>query len=493
MAALRPRALPAAAAVLVLWALSPEIAQRIARPRGKGAERLGPEETRFLRRLARRTWLFFETFVGPEDHWLPPDNLQEHPRYEVAHRTSPTNVGMALLSTLAAADFGYLASSELVVRVRNTLETLARVPRYRGHVLNWIDTRALEPLEPRFVSTVDSGNLAVSLVTLEQGCLELARGSALRPQLWDGLLDVLALLGDALAGVGQPAGAQACVAAMEACARDARAAPERRRAALTRPSEIDRPALDAALAEAGDRESAPAEALRELRIWLERTHHHLRAMQRELEELAPWWELLDAPPPACEPLARTLRALLSPGLLLAELEARCGEAAEQLGSVAAEVRADPDAERWVHDLRAALEKGATAGAALGEGLRAIAADAGALAWGMDFAWLYDPDTRRLRIGYNASADRPDPNHYDLLASEARLASFFAIAKGDAPLEHWFHLGRPITRGAGGLALLSWGGSMFEYLMPPLLLRSQSGTLLAQSERAAVDTQRRWAA
>jgi cyclic beta-1,2-glucan synthetase len=495
LASLRPSALPAAAGVLVLWALSPEIAQRIARPRGTGGEPLRPDDRLFLRRLARRTWLYFETFVGPEDHWLPPDNLQEHPRREVAHRTSPTNIGMALLSTLAAADFGYLGSSELVVRVRNTLETLARIPRFRGHVLNWIDTRSLEPLEPRYVSAVDSGNLAVSLVALEQGCLELARGSALRPELWDGLLDVLALLADALAAVFRAGDAapRARIVAMEECARAARPAPERWRAALARLCEVDRPALDAALGEAGDLESAPAEALRELRTWLERMHHHLRAMEREFEDLAPWWGLLDAPPPACEELARALRGLLSPGLPLAELEARCGGAAERLTSSVRELHEDAEVLRWTHELRASLEKGAAAGGALRHGLGGIAKDAGALAWGMDFAWLYDPDTRRLRIGYNATADRLDPNHYDLLASEARLASFFAIAKGDAPLEHWFHLGRPITRAAGGLALMSWGGSMFEYLMPPLLLRSQAGTLLAQSERAAVDTQRRWAA
>jgi cyclic beta-1,2-glucan synthetase len=153
---------------------------------------------------------------------------------------------------------------------------------------------------------------------------------------------------------------------------------------------------------------------------------------------------------------------------------------------------DTAAGGWDEALRAALEKGAAASLELRESLQEMGKRAEAFAWEMDFRLLYDPDSRRFRIGYNASADRHDANHYDLLASEARLASFFAIAKGDAPLEHWFHLGRPITRASGGLALVSWGGSMFEYLMPPLLLRSQPGTLLAQSERAAVDTQRRWA-
>jgi cyclic beta-1,2-glucan synthetase len=175
IAIVRPGALASAAPILLLWALAPEIALLIGRARKATAEAISEEQRLYLRRLARRTWLYFETLVGPEDHWLPPDNLQEHPRRTIAHRTSPTNVGMALLSTLAATDFGHLGLPELVVRLRYSFDTLARLPRHRGHFFNWYGTQSLHPLEPRYVSTVDSGNLAVSLVALEEGCRELPR------------------------------------------------------------------------------------------------------------------------------------------------------------------------------------------------------------------------------------------------------------------------------------------------------------------------------
>jgi cyclic beta-1,2-glucan synthetase len=490
----RPDALAAAAPVLLLWALSPEIALFLGRERKTTAETVSEDQRRFLRRLARRTWLFFEMLVGPEDHWLPPDNLQETPRRTIAHRTSPTNVGMALLSTLAAADFGYLGLPELVIRLRYSFDTLARLTRHRGHFFNWYDTHSLHPLEPRYVSTVDSGNLAVSLVSVEEGCRELGAGPALRAQSWEGLLDALALLGEALARLTGAASGELAerVRRIEEHVAIARRDPARSASILARLCREDCAALDQALSRALDRKAASAEALGELRTWLERTRHQMYAMQRDLEQLAPWLILLESPPAARTGLANELRALLPPELRLADAGARCARARELLAARAEAPGEDPAAQRWDAALAAALEAGAAASAELRGALHELAKRAEAFAWEMDFRLLYDPDTRRFRIGYNASADRHDANHYDLLASEARLASFFAIAKGDAPLEHWFHLGRPIVRTAGGLSLVSWGGSMFEYLMPPLLLRSQPGTLLAQSERAAVETQRRWA-
>ena len=494
LALARPDALAAAAPVLLLWALSPEVALFIGRSRKPTAEAVGEEDRLFLRRLARRTWLFFETSVGPEDHWLPPDNVQEHPRRTIAHRTSPTNVGMALLSTLAATDFGYLGLPELVVRLRYSFDTLARLLRHRGHFFNWYDTHSLHPLEPRYVSTVDSGNLAVSLVAVEEGCRELAAGPALRAQSWDGVLDVVSLLGDALARVTGAASGELSDRVRRIAERvtAARRDPAHFASILSQLCREDCEALDHALSRALDLKAASAESLTELRTWLERAHHQMRAMQRDLEQLAPWLGLLEAPPPARAELARALGALLPADLRLVDVAGRCARARQALAAQRSAPGEDPAAEDWDAALRAALEQGAAASRELHESLHEMAKRAEAFAWEMDFRLLYDPDVRRFRIGYNASADRHDANHYDLLASEARLASFFAIAKGDAPLEHWFHLGRPITRAAGGLSLVSWGGSMFEYLMPPLLLRSQSGTLLAQSERAAVDTQRSWA-
>src|SRR5581483_11226 len=194
----RSHALPSALPLLGLWFAAPEVAYWLGQPRPARGRRLDADDRVLLRRIARRTWRYFEVFAGPDDQWLPPDNFQEQPRGEIAHRTSPTNIGMMFLSSLSACDLGYVGLDELASRLRNTLQTLTHVERYRGHLLNWYDTRTLEPLTPRYVSTVDSGNLAVSLLALKEGCVELAAGPALRPQQWRGRLDVFKLLDDAV-------------------------------------------------------------------------------------------------------------------------------------------------------------------------------------------------------------------------------------------------------------------------------------------------------
>jgi cyclic beta-1,2-glucan synthetase len=306
VAVLRPSALGVAAPILALWTAAPFVAHALSRapPRRELAE----ADREYLLAVARRTWAYFSAFMGPEDHGLPPDNVQETPAAMVAHRTSPTNVGMGLLAALAAHDLGFIPAAELIERVDAALTTIEGLERHEGHLYNWYDTVSLAPLEPRYVSTVDSGNLAGALVALAEG----------------------------------------------------------------------------------------------------------------LKGLAPF--------PGREELAQR---------------------------------------------------------------------AAAFAHGMNFRFLFDPVRKLLSIGYRAAdADGPgelDPSHYDLLASEARLASFFGIAKGDLPELHWFRLGRTVTGVHGVPTLLSWSGTMFEYLMPMLVMRSYPGTLLEESCRSVVRRQRDYAA
>ena len=194
-----PAALVAAAPILFLWFASPFIAWRISLPLARNEARLRPDQIIFLQKLSRKTWAFFETFVGPEEHWLPPDNYQEHPAPVVAHRTSPTNMGLALLANLSAHDFGYISARQLIERTTNALSTMEALERYRGHFYNWYDTQTLKPLPPKYVSTVDSGNLAGHLLTLRQGLLALPDQTILGPQVFDGLRDTLWILLDAAA------------------------------------------------------------------------------------------------------------------------------------------------------------------------------------------------------------------------------------------------------------------------------------------------------
>ncbi len=313
-AAFRPGAVLLALPFALLWVVAPAIAYWLSQPTGSARRELSPEDREFLMRVARKTWRYFET-PSPEDHGLPPDNVQEAPALVVAHRTSPTNIGMYLLSTLAAHDLGFLPLDEMIERLDETLTTTEGLERHEGHLLNWYDTQNLSPLNPRYVSTVDSGNLAGALLALAEGCRQLSEG--------------------------------------------------------------------------------PADA--------------------------------------------------------------AGTGAERL--------------------------------------RGLASRATAFADGMSFGFLYDPDRQLFSIGYRLpdaqGPGRLDPSLYDLLASEARLASFFAIAKGDVPQSHWFHLGRLVVSVEGVPTLVSWSASMFEYLMPLLLVRTYPGTLLDTSSRMAVRRQIRY--
>ncbi|MDO9623805.1 MAG: glucoamylase family protein [Pseudomonas sp.] len=476
-----PAALLPAAPLLLLWLLAPEIALAIARPRQPAVVELDTTQRAFLRQLARRTWLFFETFVGPDDNWLPPDNYQEEPYSEIAHRTSPTNIGMLFLSTLAAADLGYIGASDLSARIRRGLDTLQQLERYRGHWLNWYDTRLLSPLEPRYVSTVDSGNLAVCLMTLQRGCLEIASGTALREQYWVGLVDAVELLRAALSMVEHAEVKEHVAAFVIACQQ---VSDDAHRLDALQEREA---ALRVAIAQAITRQQGlSVQQLKEIQCWLERIHHHLLDMRRDRERLQPWQSLLQAPLHGRRQLVEQLDACLPTNLNMSEVATACVEAQALLANFVATDEAD---EHWQLELKLALENGCQAQQLLHQSLLEAAARAESMALGMDFRPLYDEQSRLFHIGYNLSADRLDNHHYDLLASEARLASYFAIMKGDVPLEHWFFLGRPLAQMAGGLSLLSWNGSMFEYLMPPLLLPSHAGSLLGQSERAAVEMQR----
>jgi len=503
-----PRAMVVAAPILALWMMSPEIARRISRPKATRREQLGDADSAFLRGIARRTWLFFESFVGPDGHWLPPDNYQEDPGRVVAHRTSPTNIGMLLLSTFAAHDLGYIGLEQLAQRLRNTLRSVARLEHYRGHLLNWYHSRTLEPLQPRYVSTVDSGNFAAALLAIEAGCREVMNEPCRRSERWQGLADTIALLGESLTDLREGSDASHVseldgrVCAMAQAALDAgeqpNAWPHTLQTMETQSAELERILLDAM---ANRRLSIDLAPLREVRLWLARVHHHIGSMQHEIDSLAPWLAVLDATPslPEHHPDARVvtqtrteIAELLDISLPLNTLAPCCEDALgtitgarEQLSSAPATDETKSEVTGWLDDLEKAVSATGSNAKQLADDLAQLARQAAREALGMDFSLLYDRQVRHLFIGYDVTADQMDSHHYDLLASEARLSSLVAIAKGDVPAEHWFSLGRPLTRVQGEVALLSWGGTMFEYLMPPLLVRSQPGTLLAESQRAAV--------
>jgi len=432
----KPGAWPAAMPFILLWVLAPAVAWRISIPsKVTATQALSTQETRSLRLIARRTWRFFETFVDEEEHALPPDNFQEDPEPVRAHRTSPTNLGLYLLSTMAANDFAWIGILDTAERLEATLQTMDKLHRVRGHFCNWYDTRDLRPLEPIYVSTVDSGNLAGHLIALAQACRELIHRPPFGPQVLEGVKDALHLLLESAEQAGYPQRTQT-VTAVQLC--------------------------DAAEAMVAVLENPPT-ALPE---WI-----------RRLEDLGARAEhLLD--------IARTLSSKVDDG---PSSEARVWARAVR-DSIRSHAR---DFETAL--LFEGLDAHERAETALGHRLSDLALRAEAMVQAMDFRFLLDPSRKIFSIGYRVADNMLDPSCYDLLASEARLASFVAIAKGDVSPRHWFRLGRALTPVGRGAALVSWSGSMFEYLMPLLVMRQPAHSLLDLTCRLVVGHQIRYGA
>jgi cyclic beta-1,2-glucan synthetase len=485
VAVVHPEAWPEAAVFVAAWALSPLVARTISLPARATEEKpLSETGARRLRRLARRTWRYFEAFAGPEENHLPADNFQETPRPVVAHRTSPTNMGLALLATVAANDLGWIGTLDMVDRLEATLSTMEKLERYRGHFYNWYDTRDLRPLDPRYVSTVDSGNLAGHLIVLRHACLERIDRPALSGTALEGIADCLALLREN-AEVLVPAGREGAATRHqldEALQKiEALLEPARPTAA----DWLDRLQKLAAHAETladlvkalAQENSGPGSE--EVAEWASALRATIASHRRDAESTLGWALGAGASLPA--ETATIVNELSRAEVSLGAAPDRYGEAAGLL----AEPHGVPDGREAVI---ADLKRASADAASLARRLLSLARKAARLVDETDFTLLYDPERKLFSIGYRANDGRLDSGYYDLLASEARLASFIAIARGDVPASHWFRLGRALTPVGKGSALVSWSGSMFEYLMPDLVLGVPAGSLLDQTARLVVARQ-----
>ncbi|HEX6185049.1 MAG TPA: glucoamylase family protein [Pyrinomonadaceae bacterium] len=507
--ALRPDALAAAALFLLAWAASPFVAYWVSRGTEVGREELAAPDEQEARLIARRTWRFFETFVTQEDQWLPPDNFQEDPRPVVAHRTSPTNVGLLLISTVAAHDFGYAGTLELVERLELTFDAVDKMPKFRGHLFNWHDTRTLEALSPQYVSTVDSGNLAGHLLALKQACVELSERPLFGSHTLAGLGDTIALFRMEVERAGASRKRTEAVTInhllneLTACAElVAGEVPESLGGWEALFNSLHRHASTADDMLAALAQEHGSGDFTEAGFWAGALLRQLKEFARDLRTFAP----VVHPPGShlghvlSSAFAAPLRPELAHALermeglawasevydaALTDLSARPSDPAQEPEQVSAQQGAVPIG---TPSLTTAIEDAAAAVTTLLSRLSRLARRCGELFEGMDFAFLFDEERKVFRIGYNVTAGQPDNSYYDLLASESRLASFIAIAKGDAPQEHWFHLGRKLTPVDGSRALISWTGTMFEYLMPLLVMRSYDRTLLNETYRAVVRRQ-----
>lgn len=504
----RPGAYVFAVFFLVLWALSPLIAYLVSRDLPGHMEALSADDTRAVRLIARRTWKFFETFVGEEDHWLPVDNFQEDPRPVIAHRSSPTDIGVLLLSTAAARDLGYVGSIELADRLERSLATIAKLDHFHGHLLNWYDTKSLIPLTPQYVSTVDSGNLAGHLLALKQSCIEVGERPVFDPRVIEGLIDTISLMHEEAAKIGavrQSTGAvtlkqlrgeiQECLAKLSAPTPTTLAEWLALLQALAgRVTEIE----DIAGALSHEHGTGQFD---QLGSWTRSLAHQLREHGRDLATLAPWSQPYTASVglalAACsQDFAADWKEVvdsLDRVTNLDEIPSSAGLALEKVSELRKSVEQNvaPEREKAIRGLdvlKSQLEQSRDSATELLSRYATLARQSQEMIDGMDFRFLFDEERKVFVIGYNVTDGRRDNSYYDLLASEARLASFIAIAKGDVSQEHWFHLGRRFTQVDGSKALISWTATMFEYLMPLLVMRSYPGTLLDQTHAAVVRRQ-----
>ena len=425
----RPYSLFISGVFLLVWFFSPLILEKVSKTRNREKVEIEPSDIEILRGIACRTWNFFETFVTEKNHWLPPDNFQQEPEDLVAHRTSPTNMGLYLLSACSAYDFGYIGPGELMTRLQQTLDTMLKIPRRFGHFYNWYDTVSLEPLEPEYISTVDSGNLAGHLLAVKQSCLKLKEKTQFHSTTLSGLEDFIKIIKYGIEKL-EPA-----------------LITSRRLNSHSLVSQINN-CLQYIKESKFDPINEKCHDLDELQKRVDLINNQIKNLSQEHGE----------------DHFRSINSWIQK--LLSKIE----RTRDEFTSVTGEI------------LPLRFKKQCDE----------IAQTCHNLVMDMDFSALYDKKRKLFTIGYSIRDGKNDNSYYDLLASEARLTSFLSIAKGDVPENHWFHLGRQMTSLFRHRVLISWSASMFEYLMPLLVMKDYFGTLLNETHIAVIKQQMTYA-
>ncbi len=445
--------------VLVLWASSKPVSIWLNRPPRPLQKAATPQDKRFLRHAALYTWRYFATHCNEEHNWLIPDNVQEEPA-RIAARVSPTNLGLLLNARQVACGFGYLTVPEFALQTLRTMNTVMRLPREHGHLFNWYDTRTLQPLTPRFISTVDNGNLVASLITLKNGCLELLQRPLLSPDLLEGYADHFCVLAEL------------------------KVVPKRVAHAFEQDSKVpwlDRLSVVAELPEVeGNRVN-----VEDARWFVLQTSDLIEQVKQAVTNHSPWL-LTEYQPLYSE------RALQVTGTEDQIPLARLPDFIERMQGKLEGAGRDAQWEPLARKLLTQLPDARRSSLRLIDDLLRIASLCEQLICEMNFNFLLDRRRKLLSIGYDAEAGKLQSACYDLLASEARLATFVAVAKDDISQESWFQMSRSHVVVDGRPVLRSWTGTMFEYLMPGLWMRAYADTMLERSKETAVRAQQIYA-
>jgi cyclic beta-1,2-glucan synthetase len=460
-----------AAPILVSWCLVTIITTWLNRPPREQNKRLSGGDRAFLHMHALYIWRYFYEFGGERHNYLIPDNVQEQDHTE-APRVSPTNIGLLLNARQAACELGFLTTPEFVELTQKSLATITRLEKLRGHLYNWYDTKNCAPLETNpFVSTVDSGNFVASLYTLHTGALTLLEKPLLSRQLFNGIrlhwdmMQSQGKLSPILSKVSPP-GQSATFADWVTWLQTASAAFETASASSRTYSG-----------------SQPADMW-----WYSETRNRVNSLLGLVRDYLPWMmpeykPLRDVPELAINAKSDAL-SVTAAARFAEELESKLIHAAE----AARPSSAPPLAAQLCSTLPAAARKLRAAAA----GLRDVAQLSEEMAENTEFGFLADPNRNILSIGYDVRGRKVHQACYDMLASEARIATFLAVARGELPQQSWFKLARDYTSAFGTHVIISWTGTMFEYLMPSLWMRSYPLTLIAKNLAATVYVQRAFA-
>jgi cellobiose phosphorylase len=461
----RLHSLPYALAIGTVWVMSPRIAHRISGMEDTRPKQADREDIEELRKLSRKTWAYYEDFAGAENNYLAPDNIQIDPPNGIAHRTSPTNIGFMLISILSARDFGYISTLDMVDRIERSITTIEGMENWRGHLYNWYDTRTLEVLRPYFVSTVDSGNLVGYLICLRQGLEEYQNNPVIALDRVEGLLDTARLI---KSGIGPGEDIFHRVLEEE----DFTLAAWRKLLEQLQGYEFD-----------GD-------------TWALKLEKEVSSFVEETRELFPGQPLLEKA--SClanqsDDYSRVVSLIegLDRGISLKGLLEVYSSLINQVDNLQSTRQDSQDAADYIAKLKDEVTICRINTANLLTRMDGLIDRISRLIEATEFAPLYDTTRHLFSVGYNVDEERLINSYYDLLASEARITSYIAIARREVPKKHWFKLGRALSISDGYRGLVSWAGTMFEYLMPLLVMKNYRNTLMDETYGTIVKAQKKY--
>ena len=464
--------------LLVIWGIAPIVAYEISMDTKPPIVNLTKDDVMVLRVITRKTWRYFEEFASFKSHYLAPDNYQEDPPRGVAYRTSPTNIGMGLMAVLTARDFGYICTNEMIDMLSNTISTIDKLEKWEGHLLNWYDTRTLKPLYPRFVSTVDNGNYISYLITLTHALKEYLNAPLLDKEFINGIKDTMACSGNEGVQLFEK-----FTLLKE----------------LYVQNDFDMIKWNKALDELSDENIFNS---LNLPSWKAKTERMVRLFKKDLAEYLPWIEHINEVPeeiassPETSARFEQLLSLLQQNTPLIDLPKTYENATLMIDEIAnimltLDEHKFNNSRQWLGELRLLTAMASKNMERFLEKYELLIEQVIKISEDTKFELLYVKKKQLFSIGVNVEESKLVNSYYDLLASEARQTSYIAIARGEIPPTHWFNMGRALTVVDGYKGLVSWTGTMFEYLMPLLLMKTYNNTLLDETYSFVIKSQKKY--